>query len=259
MADLWHVLAQIIDLPKQGDGERLLDLFSGDPSINVPFEGEVQGEADLKDFIRRLSDCLSTSEAQSRLLNEIAVPECTILELIVRLDLRGKSLELPVAIVADLDEAGVRAMRIYHSTYPFTGSHIIRKPMLVPQTGLHEPAVVERYMRGLREPNIGLVLSLFTPDAYVREPSGDSYRHEGEEGRRAFYESALRDGGIPLQHCSSTFDGKTFAVEFIVDRWGRTEFATQAGMAVYQLTGDNKLIEAVRIYDDVTPPEAKKS
>lgn len=254
MTDLWHVLAQIIDLPKQGDGERLLTLFSGEPIINTPLDGEVRGEAGLKDFSRNLSDCLAERQAQSRLLNSITAPARTVLELVVTLELPDRSIELPVAVVADLDGAGVRAMRIYHSTYPFTGNHITRKPMLDPQTGLPEPEVVDRYMQGLREPNIGLVLSLFTADAYVREPSGDAYRHEGEEGRRAFYDGALRDGGIPLQHCSATFDGKTFAVEFIVDRWGNTEFATQAGMAVYQLTDDNTLIEAVRIYDDVTPP-----
>ncbi len=255
MADLWHILAQIIDLPKQGDGERLLALFSGDPRINTPFDGEVQGEEAIRSFSRKLRDCLSKSEAQSRLLNSISVPGRTILEMVVTLQLPEKSMELPVAVVADLDGEGVSAMRVYHSTFPFTGKHITRKPMLEAAARLQEPEAVERYMHGLREPDVELILSLFTPEAYVREPSGEAYRHAGTEGRRAFYERALANGGIPLQHCTATFDGKMFAVEFIVDRWGKTKFVTQAGMAVYQLTDDNGHIEAVRIYDDVTPPE----
>ncbi len=255
MADLWHVLAQIIDLPKQGDGERLLALFSGTPIINTPFGGKIRSEKGLRDFSGKMSECFSESEAQCRLVHSLTGSMRTVLETVIQLKLKDKTIELPVAIVADLDEAGIAEIRVYHSTFPFTGRHITREPMLAPQPDLQEPEVVEQYMRGLREPDIGLVLSLFTPDAYVREPSGDAYRHEGKEGRRAFYEAALRHGGIPLQHCTATFDGHTFAVEFIVNRWGRTEFATQAGMAVYQLTDDNKLIEAVRIYDDVTPPE----
>ena len=64
---------------------------------------------------------------------------------------------------------------------------------------------------------------------------------------------ALQDGGVSLKHCTATFDGKCFAVEFNAYGWGPVDFQPQAGMAIYAL-GPTEKILAVRIYDDVTPP-----
>ncbi len=248
-------LSQSLTLLRQGDVEGLLALFSGEPRVNTPFDGEVRGEQAMRVHLGKWSDDLSLKHARNRLLNSVGTKDRAVFEFVLTLQVKTQAIELPVALVADLAGADVSAIRVYHSTYPFSGRHITRKPMLAPDAGLREPEVVERYMQGLSEPDVEMILAVFTPEAYVREPSGDAYRHAGTDGRRAFYERALADGGIPLQHCTATFDGKTFAVEFIVDRWGKTRFEMQAGMAVYQLTDDRSLIEAVRIYDDVTPPE----
>ena len=88
----------------------------------------------------------------------------------------------------------------------------------------------------------------------MREPSGFAYRHEGLEGLQEFYQGALASGGIALTHATTTFDGRLFAVEFICDEWGSMQFDPMAGCAFYQLSDDQRRIEAVRIYDDVTPP-----
>ena len=56
-----------------------------------------------------------------------------------------------------------------------------------------------------------------------------------------------------LHHCTATFDGRTFAVEYVCDEWANVKLAPQAGLAVYELAGPDKL-QAARIYDDVTPP-----
>jgi hypothetical protein len=108
-------------------------------------------------------------------------------------------------------------------------------------------------MKALAEGDLEALEATFEAEGYVREPSGSKYKHVGKEGRAGFYVPALGDGGVRLKHCSATFDGKSFAVEYICDKWGQTEFAPQTGMAVYEL-GSSGLLFAVRIYDDVTPP-----
>ena len=123
---------------------------------------------------------------------------------------------------------------------------------------LEEPALIKTYMRAILEPDEERVLSLFTTDGYLREPSGSRYKHIGSQERKAFYNSALRTGGITLHHATATFDGKSFAVEYVCDQWGKTTFAPQAGMAVYEFA-DTDHLRAVRIYDDVTPPEQAAS
>ena len=60
-------------------------------------------------------------------------------------------------------------------------------------------------------------------------------------------------GGIPLEHCAVTDSGRACALEYNVVRWGRTDLAPQAGIAVY-VRGDTGKLAAARIYDDCDPP-----
>jgi hypothetical protein len=60
-------------------------------------------------------------------------------------------------------------------------------------------------------------------------------------------------GGIPLEHCAAIDDGRACALEYNVVRWGRTELAPQAGVAVY-VRGPHGKLAAARIYDDTDPP-----
>lgn len=237
-----------------GDIDRVLAMFSGVPSVNTPLDGQVKGEEGFRAFAAAQRQWLSERKAHTGVKGTIITDERVVLELTLHLELPGGAVAMPVALVADVDGGKVADLRVYHSTYPLTGNHMVRTPMLEPRGDLAEPPVIEEYMRGLARGDARLVLALFTPTGYIREPSGEEFKHQGPEGLAEFYEPAFRSGGIPLKHCTATFDGKTFAVEFTIDRWGRTEFDTMAGMAIYQLTDDGRKIEAVRIYDDVTPP-----
>jgi hypothetical protein len=108
-------------------------------------------------------------------------------------------------------------------------------------------------MRALNDGDVEAVLSLFADYGYVREPSGAEYKHVGREARRQFYERALVNGGIPLRHCTATFDGQRCAIEYILERWGGTSVDPQPGVAVYELDAAGRL-GAVRIYDDIAAP-----
>lgn len=162
-------------------------------------------------------------------------------------------MDLPVAIVADCSNFRVSAIRVYHSTWPFTGKHMIRPPLLSPVENLEEPEVIKRYTEALRKGDADTILKLFEEKGYVREPSGSRYKHSGKDGQKEFYGQALELGGISIKHCTATFDGTRIAVEYICDGWGNLKLEPQAGVAVYEL-GNTGLLFAARIYDDVTPP-----
>ena len=49
------------------------------------------------------------------------------------------------------------------------------------------------------------------------------------------------DGGIPLEHCALIDDKRTCALEYNVVRWGQTELAPEAGVAVYARGQSGKL------------------
>ena len=125
-------------------------------------------------------------------------------------------------------------------------------------TRLARPETIKTYMSGIRKPDKDKVLSLFAEDGYVREPSGADYKHTGPEELDQFYSVALATGGIPLAHCSATFDGTCCAIEYNCDSWGRSTIPPQAGCAVYEMNKDKQLV-GVRIYDDITSPSEKAS
>jgi hypothetical protein len=143
---------------------------------------------------------------------------------------------------------------MYHSSWPLTGSHANRPPLLQPDPELAESDVVGEYQRALSAGDANGIVATFEPDGYAREPAGGQYVHKGANGLRAFYEYLFSDaGGIPLEYCAVIDDGRACALEYNVARWGKTELAPQAGVAVY-VRGQSGRLAAARIYDDVQPP-----
>jgi len=159
-----------------------------------------------------------------------------------------------VAVVFATVAGRISAVRVYHSTWPLEGKHAVRKAILSPASGLAEPPIVKAYVHALERGDLKAILATFTPDATLREPSGDAFLHGGSGGLEAFFRAAFRDGGIGVKHCTATVEGKLVAVEYACERWGRARFEPQAGMATYGLDPAGRHIAAVRIYDDLAPP-----
>ena len=114
--------------------------------------------------------------------------------------------------------------------------------------------MVSEYQAALAAGDVEAIVATFEPDGYAREPAGIEYVHRGRDGLRAFYGRLFsNDGGIPLEHCGVIDDGRACALEYNVVRWGETELAPQAGVAVY-VRGQSGRLAAARIYDDVDPP-----
>ncbi len=239
----------------QGERDVILDLFPGPVAFDTPLSGAVDGRD-------ALDACLEQEgywwQEQVRTINTFSTLEDErhrVLELVIDLEHEGKSFDLPVAIFGRKTNGGYGQIRLYHSTWPLNGMHSYRAPIVWPGAVLEEPEVIETYFEAIGRPDKTLTLSLFTEEAYVREPSGSAYKHQGSDGRQRFYDAALDLGGVGLTHATATFDGKLFAVEYLCDSWGPLQFEPMAGCAFYELTDDQQRIKAVRIYDDVTPPE----
>lgn len=250
---LQEKLGNFYALLLNGDEERLLYLFSGVPLINTPFEGEIKGREAFANFLASKQNWLQKHKAKPEIFSLTSTDQRICIEFILYLEFENKSIDLPVAIVADRSNANVSAIRVYHSTWPFTGKHMIRSPLLSPEENLEEPSIVMQYTEALRKGDADAVVALFEENGYVREPSGSRYKHSGKEGQKEFYIPALKAGGISIKHCTAIFDGTRTAVEYICNGWGNNELEPQAGAAVYEL-GSKGLLFAARIYDDVTPP-----
>ncbi len=188
-------------------------------------------------------------------MNTVLAPGRGVEELVLHLDHDDRRIELPLSLVADRnDDARILELRMYFSTWPLTGGHAIRPPVLQPVPGVREADVVGDYQRALAAGDVDGAVAAFEPDGFVREPAGGAHVHRGADQLRALYELFFSNGGgIPLEHCTVTDDGRSCAVEYNVVAWGRTELPPQAGIAVY-VRGDTGKLAVARIYDDTDPP-----
>jgi hypothetical protein len=238
-----------------GELDALIESFAGEPQLHHPVWGRVKGIAAFKAFVAQTNEWLAERNVRVQDVERVVLEERGFEEVVLAVDADSRRVELPHALVADHDSAGrLQELRIYFSGWPLTGRHANRPPIMQLDPQLPESDVVAEYQRALAAGDVDAIVAAFEPDGYAREPAGGEHIHRGRDGLRAFYELLFsNDGGIPLQHCAVTDDGRACALEYNAVRWGQTELLPQAGVAVY-VRGRSGKLAAARIYDDVNPP-----
>jgi SnoaL-like protein len=250
----------IVDVPYfdgllSGELDALIGSFAGEPELYHPFRGRIKGTRAFEAYVADTNAWLRQSNASIEDVSRVITAQRGFEEVIVHLDGEAGRVDLPVALVADHRSAGrLDELRVYYSRWPMTGRHANRPPVLQPDPELRGSGVVAEYQRALSSGDVDAIVATFEPDGYAREPAGEPYVHHGPDALRAFYTHLFsNDGGIELEHCTLVDDGRACALEYNVVRWGRTELAPEAGVAVY-LRGETGKLAAARIYDDVDPP-----
>jgi SnoaL-like domain len=240
---------------QSGETEALVGSFAGEPELHHPVRGRVRGPRAFEQFVRDTNAWLRARNAVGGRVERIITPRRGIEETVMTLDGHDGRVDLLVGIVADRDaDARIVELRVYYSTWALTGRHANRPPVLQPDPDLQAPDVIGEYQRALAAGDVEAIVAAFEPDAYMREPAGDAYTHRGRDELVALYEHFFSNGGgIPLEHCTVTDDGRSCVLEYNVVRWGRTELLPEAGLAVY-VRGDSGKLAAARIYDDTDPP-----
>ena len=236
--------------------EALVRSFAGEPRLNDPRVGHVEGARALRALASGTADWLRERDAVVENVALTRTRTRTVEEVVLHLLSEGEArVELPVAVVADRNpDRTLKTIRVYHSLWPLTGGHRVRGPLLPRDPNIVVPDVVGEYQRALAAGDLEGVLATYEEDAYAREPSGGEYVYRGKEKLREFYSALFANGGgIPLEHCTITDDGVRCAVEYNGVRWGITEIPPQAGVAVYE-RGESGRLAGGRIYDDVEPP-----
>lgn len=232
-----------------GDVGSVLPCFGMKATIDTPSGGKQLPP----EWVSEERSWLSSHSAETKSVNTIITDTRVAHEIALILQIDGKTLELPVLLVADIAEDSLRDLRIYHSTWPLSGGHLVRGPLLEPDANVKLAEPIASYEKALAVGDVDALQSLFEDDGYVREPSGEAYKHVGE-AREEFYGPLREAGGIPLKIATVTDDGYLTVIEYICDQWGGTRLPAQAGAAVYERSGAGA-IAGVRIYDDVMPPE----
>jgi SnoaL-like domain len=238
-----------------GEADALIGSFVGEPELHHPVRGRIRGEPAFLAFVAETTAWLEEAEVSIEDIDLISTERCAVGEAILHAHGPDGPFDLPVAIATERrPDLRIEELRIYYSSWPRTGRHVNRPPVLQSDPALREPDVVGTYQRALAAGDLEGIVASFEADGYAREPAGGDYLHRGPEGLRSFYEWLFSNGGgIPLEHCAITDDGRACALEYNVVRWGQTELPPEAGIAVY-VRGDGGKLAAARIYDDADPP-----
>jgi hypothetical protein len=249
------VPVQYFDGLMTGELDPLIGSFAGEPELHHPVRGRIRGARAFESYFDEMQAMFRQRIVSVEDVDRLLVKRHGCEETVVRLDGDHGPVELPVAIVADIESDGrIDELRMYYSSWPLTGRHANRPPVLQPDPKLRQSGVMAEYQAALAAGDVDTIVAAFDPDGYAREPAGGQYLHEGPTGLRAFYEVLFSNGGgIPLEHCSVIDDKRACALEYNVVRWGKTELPPQAGVAVY-VRGETGRLAAARIYDDVSPP-----
>jgi len=244
-----------------GEIDALIESFAGVPEVHHPVRGRIKGESAFRRFVTDTTSWLAERNVEVEHVNFVITEPRRVEEVVLHLDSDGGRIGLPFALACDhdLEDERILELRLYFSTWPLTGRHANRPPLLQPTLDLPEPDVVGAYQRALATGDLEAILAAFEPDGYMREPAGDGYVHRGTDELRALYELFLSNGGgISLEHCAVTDDGRACALEYNVVAWGGTELPPEAGLAVY-VRGDSGKLAAARVYDDSDPPQSARA
>jgi len=234
-----------------GDTHELQDVWPGEVVIHDPRAGEVRGHRQLHDYVRRNQLWLADHQARIETRHSTVAAGRAVVEMLAHLVINGQEVEWPIAVVAESPDDRSVDFRSYCSQWPLDGRRHLRASILK-QADVSPGDVVGRYQAALSAGDTEELVSTFSSDGYVAEPMGT--RHRGTAELRSFFNRTFSaGGGVKLENCVVTDDGVRCAVEYNCVRWGSHDLIPQAGVGIYE-RGQNGLLAAVRIYDDVEPP-----
>ena len=240
-------LRQLIESVFEGDAATVASSMADAPVVQDQRLGRVAGLAGVERWVEDSATWLAGLAAQPTEVSLIETARRSVCELSLSIETSDGRVDLPYVVVADHTAGGFSELRTYHSTWPYTGGHVFRAPPLAGRTPEPIPDIFQWYIDRVTEADVEAVLGRFTPDGYVREPSGDRWKHAGPQGRAAFYGHLVHAPRARFELMTSTADEQHIAVEYA---FAYGDNALVGGICILEVAGDH--IAAVRITDDVS-------
>src|SRR5947199_6599044 len=179
------VVVQYFDGLMTGELDPLLGSFAGEPELHHPVRGRIRGPRAFEAYFDEMQAMFRQRIVSVEDVDRVVVKRRGFEETVVHLDGDAGRVALPVAVVADKESDGrIDELRMYYSSWPLTGRHANRPPVLQPDPELRQSDVVAEYQAALAAGDVDATVAAFEPGGYAREPAGGQYVHEGPDGLR---------------------------------------------------------------------------
>src|SRR3954469_15172264 len=162
------------------DAGAIARLLDDQALVDQPLWGTARGRGEIQVMVSRAGGWLSERRAAVRHVATTSNAQRAVAEHAVKLVIDGRSAELPIAVVAESRGGSVFAIRTYHSTWPLTGTHGLRTPVLPHDPSIVVPGIFEHYQRALAAGDLEGILDAYEEDGYAREPSAGEYVYRGK-------------------------------------------------------------------------------
>lgn len=169
-----------------GEFDALVHSFAGEPELHHPARGRVRGMRAFEAYVTQTRAWLRERNASIENVEYVGGRR-GVVEVVLHLDDETGRVERPVAVVFEKQSDGlIVELRIYCSSWPLTGRHTTRSPLLQPDPELRATDLVAKYQCALAVGDLDAVVGAFEPDGSAREPTGGRYVHAGLDGLRRF-------------------------------------------------------------------------
>jgi hypothetical protein len=116
-----------------GEMDARIGSFAGQPELHDPIRGRVRGVSAFARFVTDTTTWMAERNVTVEDVDVIATPSCAIEEVVLHVDGDAGRIQLPLALAAERDRhARIIELRLYFSTWPVTGGHAVRPPLLQP-------------------------------------------------------------------------------------------------------------------------------
>jgi hypothetical protein len=217
-------------------------------TVDDPIFGRSSGLPALARYVAEVSGWLKRNKATYTRLYFTTGADRDVTEGALALTFEDKTVELPIAVVAERRASREVELRVYYSARPIKGTFALRSPLVERNDEVTLPSPVPSHLEALRKGDVDAVLATFEADGSRREAGGVEQKKGA--GLEESYRALLEQGGVEILRGGAADDGRTCALEYTLVKIRGKSVAPQAGLAVYE-RGDNGLLRALRNYDDL--------
>jgi len=222
-------------------------------TVDDPIHGRAAGMEAMTAHLRTTSNWLLDHSATYERVAFTTGIDRDVTEGTLSVSFETKTVDLPMAVVAERRRSREVELRVYYATQPLEGSKRTRARLVPSNPETLVPPPIGEFLVGLAKGDIKAIEAAFEADGSVRDARG--LQHAKTDGAlRTFFDTLVAGGafggGLELEAGGSADDGRSCALEFTLVKARGSDVSPQAGLLLFE-RGDSGLLRSARLYGDL--------